>query len=161
MGRFLVPEPHVLSEDRARSDDRSDCREPMAVRRPPLLRHRTLPPHTRTPVPSPPPKANNVSRLCQIIAGLQNRAKQQAEEVSCHLDEGHDPGKLISTLRDQVKTVTTLQKCVTDLRENGDGLTPPVLSQLKRNFKELAGLTVQNHKTATQKGIKLTPGIHR
>ena len=102
-----------------------------------------------------------MSSLCQKISGLQNHAKQQANKVSRHLDEGQDPGKLISTLRDQVETVTTLQKCVTDLRENGDGLTAPILDQLKQTFKELARMTVQNHKTATRKGIKLTPRVHR
>jgi hypothetical protein len=102
-----------------------------------------------------------VSSLCQKISELQSRAKQQAHEVSSHLDDGRDPSRLISTLREQVETVTTLQRCVTDLRENRDGLTAPVLDQLKMTFKELAGLTQHNHTTATRKGIKLTPTVHR
>ncbi len=115
----------------------------------------------QNPIPNPLPKANDVSTLCQKIAGLQNRAKQQAEEVSCQLNEGRDPSTLISTLRDQISTITTLQEYVSDLCEKKDGLTAPILDQLKRTFKELAGVTVQNHKTATQKGIKLTPSVRR
>lgn len=55
----------------------------------------------------------------------------------------------------------TLQKCVTDLSETKEGLTAPVLDQLKQTFKELADVTAQNQKDATQKGIRLTPKVHR
>ena len=102
-----------------------------------------------------------MSKLCQKIAGLQNQAKAQAKKVSSRLDEGRDPNQLISSLREQVETVKTLQECVNDLRGNKEGLTGPVLDQLKRTFKELAGITEKNHKSATQKGIKLTPKVHR
>ena len=101
-----------------------------------------------------------MSKLFQKIAGLQDRAKEQAEEVSSHLDKGRDPNQLISSLREQVKTVKTLQECVNDLRGNKEDLTGPVLDQLKRTFKELTGITEKNHKNATQKGIKLTPKVH-
>jgi hypothetical protein len=57
--------------------------------------------------------------------------------------------------------VKTLQKCVTDLSETKEGLTAPVLDQLKQTFKELADVTAQNQKDATQKGIRLTPKVHR
>ena len=105
---------------------------------------------------SPPLKVNEVTDLCQKIAGLQTAAKKQAEEVSTHME---DPSKLIAMLRDQVKTVASLQKCVSDLTENKEDLTASVLDQLKKTFKELADLTEQNHQEATRKGIRLTPKL--
>ena len=99
-----------------------------------------------------------MSKLCQIIAGLQSRAKQQAKDVSSQLEH---PNRLIKTLRDQVETVTSLQQCVKDLGENKEGLTEPVLNELKKTFKELVNLTDQNHRDATRKGIRLTPKVHR
>ena len=98
-----------------------------------------------------------MSKLFQNITGLQNRAKEQAEEVSSRLEEGRDPNQLISSLREQVKTVKTLQEFVNDLHRSKVGLTGPVLNKLKRTFKELADIVENNHKNATQKGIKLTP----
>ena len=109
-------------------------------------------------IPNPQLRANDVSKLCSIIAGLQDRAKKQARDVSTQLE---DPGKLIAALRDQVKTVTSLQKCVTDLREDKDGLTEPKLVELQKTFKELADMTDQNHQDATKKGIRLTPKVHQ
>jgi hypothetical protein len=115
----------------------------------------------RRKIPHPPLRTYKMSKLCEKIAGLQTQAKAQAKEVSEKLDEGRDPTHLITALRDQVETVKTLQKCVTDLGETKEGLTGPVLNQLRQTFKELAGLTEQNHKNATKKGIKLTPKVHR
>ncbi len=115
----------------------------------------------RHKIPHPPLRKFNMSELCEKITGLQIRAKAQAREVSEKLDEGRDPTHLITALRDQVETVKTLQKCVTDLGETKEGLTGTLLNQLRQTFKELAGLTDQNHKNATRKGIRLTPKVHR
>ena len=97
-----------------------------------------------------------VSDLCKKIAGLQEQARKQAEEVSTSLE---DPTELIDTLRDQIATVSDLQKCVADLTQNSDGLTKPELERLQTAFKELADLTQANHQHATRKGIRLTPGV--
>lgn len=99
-----------------------------------------------------------MSKLCQKIAVLQSKARKQAEEVSTQLD---DPSKLIDSLRDQVATVTSIQKCVKDLSENKQGLSKPELEQLQKTFKELARVTDENHRNATKKGIRLTPKVHR
>ena len=98
-----------------------------------------------------------MSKQCEKIAGLQDKAKEHAEIVSTTLE---DPGKLIETLRNQVKTVTSLQRCVEDLSKNKEGLTAPVLDQLKEAFKELTDVTEQNHQKATRTGIRLTPKVH-
>jgi len=98
-----------------------------------------------------------VSDLCRQISGLQAKAKEQAQTVSSSLE---NPNKLIASLKEQIDTVTSLQQCVTDLANNKSGLTGPDLDKLKQTFKELAALTEQNHKQATQKGIRLTPKVH-
>ncbi|MCH2664392.1 hypothetical protein MK139_08595 [bacterium] len=99
-----------------------------------------------------------MSKLCEKIAGLQSIAKHQAKQIT---DQLEDPAKLISTLRDQVKTVTSLQKCVADLTNTREGLTRPLLDELKRTSKELVDITDQTHKDSTLRGIRLTPKIHK
>ena len=108
--------------------------------------------------PHPLNKANTVSKLCEKIAGLQSIAKHQAKQIT---DQLEDPAKLISTLRDQVETVTSLQKCVADLANTREGLTRPLLDELKRTSKELVDITDQTHKDSTLRGIRLTPKVHK
>ena len=138
-----------------RSEDLPVCLAHTVAHPPPRLSN--SPSRKPNPILHPLLKANNVSKLCEKIAGLQNRAKQQAQEVSDYLD---NPSKLIETLKGQVKTVAALQQSISDLNDNKEGLTKLELDELKRRFKELADITTQNHQDATMKGIRLTPQVY-